>query len=130
MSVHTGRDGAIFSGVNAIASIVDFKLNTVVDQVESTVMGANYKTYITTFKEWSGSMTFYFDPDDTLGQQGLGAGDTPSLEFYTEGNTSGKTKFAGSANLLGDAIDVTKDGMVSRTIEFTGTGDLVESVVS
>lgn len=130
MSTITGKDGAVYLGANLIGAMTEFNISTTGKEVDSTVMGAEFESSITTFKKWSGSMTFYYDQADTDGQEALDVLDQAALEFYPAGNASGKQKFAGTANLMGDDMTVSLSGMVTRKVDFSGVGALTKSTIA
>ncbi len=130
MATYTGKDGAVSIGDNAVAAVESFSLNQTVDEVESTVMGATYKSFITTFTEWTADCNVYWDPTDTTGQGGLTPGASVTLKLYPIGNVESAKYFEGAAVVTSLGVEVPLGGMISRAVSFRGTGALTEKTVS
>ena len=130
MSAFTGREGAVFIGVNQIAEVTEFTLEQTAEEIEGTPMGAVAKVFYAGFKEASGSISMYYDPDDATGQESFDVQDTVDLEFYPNGNSSGKQMLSLTAIVTGLTTAVPKGDMVTREMSFRVSGDIVKSVVA
>ena len=56
MATHTGSEGTVKVGANAIAEIRSYSLEETADTAEDTSMGDSYRTFKTTLKAWTGSV--------------------------------------------------------------------------
>lgn len=130
MATHTGSEGTVKVGANAIAEIRSYSVEETADTTEDTTMGDTYRTHKTTLKSWSGSIDVFWDETDTTGQGGLTVGSEVTINFYPEGSTTGDSYKTGSAIVTGKTITASFDGMVESTITVQGTGALTTSTAS
>lgn len=126
MATHTGSEGTVRVGTNAIAEIRSYSLEETADTVEDTSMGDAYRTFKTTLKGWSGSVDVFWDETDTNGQVALVVGAEVTANFFPEGATAGQTEkyYSGTAIVTGKTVTGSFDGMVESTITLQGTGAL------
>lgn len=130
MATHTGSEGTVKVGANAIAEIRSYSLEETSDTTEDTTMGDTYRTHKTTLKSWSGSVDVFWDETDTNGQGGLAVGSEVTINFYPEGSTTGDSYKTGTAIVTGKTITASFDGMVESTITVQGTGALTTATAS
>lgn len=130
MATHTGSEGTVHVGANAIAEIRSYSIETTADTTEDSTMGDSWRTHKTTLKSWSGSVDVFWDETDTNGQVALVVGSEVTANFYPEGNSSGDAYFTGTAIVTGRTISASFDGMIEATITLQGTGALSDSTVS
>lgn len=130
MATHTGSEGTVKVGANAIAEIRSFSVEETADTVEDTTMGDTYRTRKTTLKSWSGSVDVFWDEADTNGQVALVAGAEVTVGFYPEGATAGDSYLTGSAIVTGKTINSSFDGMVEASISLEGNGPLTTGTAS
>ena len=129
MATFKGNDGVVLIGTDAMAEVISFSVDETADTIESTSMGDSHKSYVASFKDFSGTVETYFDDTDTA-QNNCTAGDSITLNLQMEGNTSGDHKLTGSAIVTSRSIGVTSDGIVTATYSFQGSGGLTETTVS
>lgn len=127
MATHTGSEGTVKVGANAIAEIRSYSLEETADTVEDTSMGDTYRTHKTTLKSFSGSVDVFWDETDTQGQTALAVGSEVTINFYPEGSTAGDVYYTGTAIVTSKTITGSFDGMVESTINVQGTGALTTS---
>jgi len=130
MATHTGSEGTVKVGANAIAEIRSFSIEETADTVEDTSMGDTYRTHKTTLKSFSGSVDVFWDETDTTGQGALTVGSEVTLNFYPEGSVSGDTYLSGTAIVTSKSVTGSFDGMVESSINVQGTGALTTTTVS
>lgn len=130
MATHTGSEGTVKVGANAIAEIRSYSVEETADTTEDTTMGDSYRTHKTTLKSWSGSVDVFWDETDTNGQGALVVGAEVTANFYPEGSTTGDAYMTGTAIVTNKAISAAFDGMVEATITLQGTGALTTGTVS
>lgn len=130
MATHTGSEGTVKVGANAIAEIRSYSLEETADTTEDTTMGDTYRTHKTTLKAWSGSVDVFWDETDTTGQGALTVGSVVTANFYPEGSTTGDIYLTGSAIVTGKTITASFDGMIESTVTLQGTGSLTTGPAS
>ena len=122
MATHSGSEGTVKVGSNAIAELKSWTLDQSQDTVETTKLGDTVKTYTATQSSSSGTMDCFWDETDTNGQVACSIGATVTLNLYPEGATSGDTYYTGSAIITSVGVSQTHDGIVERTIGFQVSG--------
>ncbi len=122
MATHTGSQGTVKVGSNAVAELKSWSLDQTQDTVETTKLGDTVKTYSVTQSSSNGTMDCFWDETDTNGQVACSIGATVTLNLYPEGATSGDTYYTGSAIITSVGVSQTHDGIVERSIGFQVTG--------
>lgn len=130
MATHTGSEGTVKVGANAIAEIRSYSLEETADTVEDTSMGDTYRTHKTTLKSFTGSVDVFWDEGDTNGQIALAVGSEVTINFYPEGASTGDKYYTGTAIVTSKTVTGSFDGMVESTINVQGTGALTFSTAS
>jgi hypothetical protein len=126
MATHTGSEGTVRVGANAIAEIRSYSVEETSDTAEDTSMGDSYRTFKTTLKGWSGSVDVFWDETDTNGQNLLIPGAEVTVNFFPEGASAGTSEryYSGTAIVTGKTVTGSFDGMVESTITLQGNGTL------
>jgi hypothetical protein len=126
MATHTGSEGTVRVGLNAIAEIRSYSVEETAETAEDTSMGDAYRTFKTTLKGWTGSVDVFWDETDTNGQVALAPGAEVTVNFFPEGATAGQSEryYSGSAIVTGKTVTGSFDGMVESTITLQGNGSL------
>lgn len=124
MATHTGSEGTVKVGSNAVAEIRSYSVEQTGDTVEDTTMGDSWRTHKPTLKSWTASVDVYWDETDTTGQGALTVGSEVTLNLYPEGSTTGDSYFTGTGIVTGKTVTASFDGMVESTISVQGTGTL------
>ena len=132
MATHTGSEGTVRVGANAIAEIRSYSIEETADTTEDTSMGDAYRTHKTTLKAWSGTVDVFWDETDTNGQVALTVGSQVTVGFYPEGASAGVSEkyLTGDAIVTGKTVSASFDGMVESTITLQGTGALTLSTLA
>lgn len=129
MATNIGKDGAVYSGANAVAEIKEWSLETTSEVADDTVMGDDWMTHTATQKSWTASFTAFWDPTDTNGQQTLTEGASVTLNLYPTGNNSGDYEWTGTATITSVSKTASFDGFVEASFSAQGNGALVEGTV-
>ena len=129
MATHTGSEGTVKVGANAIAEIRSFSLEESADTLEDTTMGDTARTYKSSLTTFTGSVDVFWDETDTAGQGALTIGASVTLNVYPEGDTAGDTYYSGSAIVTGITRSSSFDGLVEASITVQGSGALTASTV-
>lgn len=130
MTTTTGDSGTVKSGANDVAEIRSFTVTETSDTTEDTAMGDTYRTRKPTKKDWSGSLSCWWDADDTNGQVTLSAGAEVTLHLHPEGDASGDVDITGSAIITEYTVNSDQEGIVEATFNFVGNGALTRTTVS
>jgi predicted secreted protein len=129
MATHTGSEGTVKVGSNAIAEIRSFSIEESADTLEDTTMGDTARTYKPSLTTFTGSVDVLWDETDTTGQGALTIGAEVTLNLYPEGDASGDTYLTGSAIVTGRTVNSSFDGLVEMSISVQGNGALTQTTV-
>ena len=129
MATHTGSQGTVKVGSNAIAELKNWTLDQSQDTVETTKLGDTVKTFSATQSSSSGTMDCFWDETDSNGQGAMTIGATVTLNLYPEGATSGDTYYSGSAIINSVGVAQAHDGIVERTFGFQVSGAITIATV-
>ena len=129
MATHTGSEGTVKVGSNAIAEIRSFSIEETADTLEDTTMGDTARTYKSSLTSFSGSVDVLWDETDSSGQGALTIGASVTLNLYPEGDAAGDTYLTGSAIVTGRSISSSYDGLVEMSITVQGNGALTTTTV-
>jgi hypothetical protein len=128
MAVHTGSEGTIKVGANAIGELRSYSLTEEAETIEKSAMGDSYRSFSVGMKSWSGSCEVFWDETDTA-QTALVPGASATIEFYPEGASSGDTYYHGTGIVNSVEKSASFDGMVEATISLTGSGGITTATV-
>ena len=123
MATHTGSEGTVHVGTDAIAEIRSFSLEATSDVIEDTSMGDTDRSFKAGLKSFTGSVEVFWDETDTA-QIALDVGAEVTLKVYPEGATTGDKYYSGSAIVTGRTVTSSFDGMVEAAITVQGNGAL------
>lgn len=130
MATHTGSEGTVKVGANAIAEIRSFSIEESADTLEDTTMGDSARTYKPSLTTYTGTIDVLWDETDTTGQGALTIGTSVTLNLYPEGDTSGDVYYTGTAIVTGRTINSSFDGLVEMSISVQGSGALSQTTVA
>ena len=123
MATHFGKEGVVTAGGTGIGELTGYTLETTADVVEDTQLSDATKSFVAGRTSFSGSLDMSYDETDSP-QQTLTAGTTIAFILAPEGNSSGDETFTGSGIVTGMSVNVTLDGITTRSVTFQGTGTL------
>tara|TARA_R110000737_G_scaffold158690_2_gene186848 strand:+ start:130 stop:516 length:387 start_codon:yes stop_codon:yes gene_type:complete len=123
MATHFGKEGIVTAGGTGIGELTGYTLETTADVVEDTQLSDATKSFVTGRTSFSGSLDMSYDETDTP-QQTLTAGTTIAFILAPEGNASGDETFTGTGIVTGMSVNVSLDGITTRSVTFQGTGAL------
>lgn len=130
MATHTGSEGTVKVGSNAIAEIRSFSIEETADTLEDTTMGDTARTYKSSLTNYTGTIDVLWDETDTSGQGALTIGAEVTLNLYPEGDVTGDVYYTGAAIVTGRTINSSYDGLVEMSISVQGNGALSETTVA
>ena len=123
MATHFGKEGVVTAGGTGIGELTGYTLETTADVVEDTQLSDSTKSFVAGRSSFSGTLEMSYDETDSP-QQTLTAGTTIAFILAPEGNGSGDETFTGSGIVTGMSVNVTLDGITTRSVTFQGTGTL------
>jgi predicted secreted protein len=129
MATHTGSEGTVKVGSDAIAEIRSFSIEESADTLEDTTMGDTARTYKPSLTTFTGSVDVLWDETDTTGQGALTIGAEVTLNLYPEGDAAGDTYLTGAAIVTGRTVNSSFDGLVEMSISVQGNGALTQTTV-
>lgn len=130
MAVFHGKNGKVKLSSNTVLSVTKITVNEQVETADSTAMGDTAQTHESGIPGWSATVEAVRDSADTTGQEALTIGASVSIDFFQEGDASGKKYRSGTATVTGLEFDseFTDNGRVS--IELQGDGALTRETVA
>ena len=123
MATHFGSEGVVTAGGTGIGALTSYTLEKTADVVEDTQLSDSTKSFVAGRTSFSGTLEMSYDETDSP-QQTLTAGTTIAFILAPEGNASGDETFTGSGIVTGMSVNVTLDGITTRSVTFQGTGTL------
>ena len=123
MATHFGKEGVVTAGGTGIGELTGYSLETTSDVVEDTQLSDATKSFVAGRTSFSGTLEMSYDETDSP-QQTLTAGTSISFILAPEGNSSGDETFTGTGIVTGMSVNVTLDGITTRSVTFQGTGTL------
>ncbi|ANS04040.1 major tail protein 2 [uncultured Mediterranean phage uvDeep-CGR2-AD8-C175] len=123
MATHFGKEGVVTAGGTGIGELTGYTLETTADVVEDTQLSDSTKSFVAGRTSFSGTLDMSYDETDSP-QQTLTAGTTIAFILAPEGNGSGDETFTGSGIVTGMSVNVSLDGITTRSVTFQGTGTL------
>jgi hypothetical protein len=123
MATHFGKEGVVTAGGTGIGELTGYTLETTADVVEDTQLSDAAKTFVAGRTSFSGTLEMSYDETDSP-QQTLTAGTSISFILAPEGNSSGDETFTGTGIVTGMSVNVSLDGITTRSVTFQGTGTL------
>ena len=128
MATHFGKEGVVTAGGTGIGELTGYTLETTADVVEDTQLSDSTKSFVTGRTSFSGTLEMSYDETDSP-QQTLTAGTTIAFILAPEGNSSGDETFTGTGIVTGMSVNVSLDGITTRSVTFQGTGALTRGTV-
>ena len=128
MATHHGKEGVVKAGGTGIGEITGFTLETTGDVVEDTQLSDSAKSFIAGRTSFSGSIDMNYDETDSP-QQTLTVGTSIDFIMLPEGNDSGDESFTGSGIITSMSVTNGMDAVITRTVNFQGTGALTRGTV-
>lgn len=131
MAIAAGRNGVVKIGNTAIGSVRSWTLDHTSDVIDTTTMSTtgNYRTFLPSLKTWSGSISVVWDEADA-GQDAAVLGTEITLNLFPDDDETGDVKYYGQAIITSSSQTATYDGLIERTINFTGTAALTTGTAS
>jgi len=129
MATHTGNDGQVLIGANAVAEVLNWSLSEGINVVDDTAVGDASDTHKTGTVNWNGSINCYWDETDTTGQEAMTIGASVDISLLPDGATTGDIDFNGTATITAIERSSANNSIVTANFTFQGNGDLSRSVL-
>jgi|TARA_R110000824_G_scaffold101224_1_gene240482 hypothetical protein len=124
MAIYTGKNLAVLLDSQAFSHVRSASVNHAVDLVETTTASLAVKTYVTTVKDFSGTVEVLHDGATELFDAEILPGTTGEIKIRPEGTGSGSVTINGNVIISTVDFGVPYDGVVAVSVGFQGTGDL------
>jgi predicted secreted protein len=124
MAVYTGKSLAVLLDSQAFSHVRSASLNHAIDLVETTAAAGTVKQYVSTVKDFTGSVEVLHDSSTELFDSEILPGTTGEIKIRPEGTGSGAVTINGNVIISSVDFGVPYDGVVTVSISFQGTGDL------
>jgi len=121
MATYHGNSGVVEVTAGPVGEVTAFTVNTRIDTVDATAMGATWKTHETGVKSWDGTIECFLDDTDTT-QSGVTEGSEISVTLYPRGSDSGAEEITGTATVTEVSKTVNKESINAVTFSYTGKG--------
>ena len=128
MATHHGKEGVVTAGGSGIGELTGFTLETTADVVEDTELSDATKSFVAGRTSFSGSLDMNYDESDSP-QQTLTVGSSIDFVLLPEGNSSGDESFTGSGIITSMSVTNGMDAVITRNVNFQGTGTLTRGTV-
>lgn len=128
MARHSGKNGIAKLGGTAVLALTGWDFEESVGDVDLSGAGDGWADHDTTIKSWTGNINVNADYAAGSGQD-IRAGDEIGVEFYSEGDASGKTYWSGTCTVTSNGVDSPFDGAVTRKFSVKGKGALTSATV-
>ena len=128
MATHHGKEGVVKAGGSGIGELTGFTLETTADVVEDTALTDATKSFLAGRTSFSGSLDMNYDETDSP-QQTLTVGSSIDFILLPEGNSSGDESFTGSGIITSMSVTNGMDAVITRTVNFQGSGTLTRGTV-
>jgi len=120
MAKYNGTNGAVKIGANAIGEINKWEFTDTVAETKGRAFGATIETSVAGVRSITGSISGFYDPNDTNGQAAVVTGATIALDLYMDGTASADDYHEFTAVLITSTTKgAENDALVSFSANFT-----------
>ena len=129
MANHIGNSGDVTIGANIVAEVLSWSLTEGANVADDTVIGDASSSHIVGTKNWSGSISCYWDETDSTGQEAMVVGASVALHLRPEGAGASNIDFNGQATITSIERSGANDSIVTANFSFQGSGALSRTVL-
>tara|TARA_Y100000310_G_scaffold152504_1_gene151994 strand:+ start:581 stop:970 length:390 start_codon:yes stop_codon:yes gene_type:complete len=124
VAVYTGKNLAVLLDSQAFSHVRSATVNHAIDLVEITAAAGTVKQYVSTVKDFTGSIEVLHDDATELFDSEILPGTTGEIKIRPEGTSAGAVTINGNVIISGVDFGSPYDGLVTVSVSFQGTGDL------
>lgn len=125
--------GTLNTAMNAavvLGQVRSWSLEETVDTLDATVMSSStgfiFRDVLPSFKSWTSTVDFIYDPADTTqANVRLKAGNTVNIGVFPEGDNNGDDVWGGKAMITAISQTASFDGLVEASMTVEGRATLV-----
>ena len=128
MAAHTGVDGVVKVGSNAIAQLTSWSLSASAEVIDATLLTSESKVTFAGTKSYTGSVEMFWDESDAA-QISILEGAELTFLLLPEGATGGDVSWAVSGIVDSLEFGAAVDGMVTASASFASNGAITRSTV-
>ena len=99
MATHIGNSGSVKIAAATVAEVLSWSLTEGANVADDTILGDASASHKVGTKNWSGSVSCYWDETDTNGQEAMVVGASVDLSLLPDGATTGDIDFNGTATI-------------------------------
>ena len=129
MTTHIGNSGLVKITAATVAEVLSWSLTENANTADDTVLGDASESHKVGTKNWSGSVSCYWDETDSTGQEAMVVGASVALHLLPDGAAGGDIDFNGTATIESIERSGANDSIVTADFTFKGNGDLTRSVL-
>ena len=129
MAKYTGNSMSMVVGVATLSGLVSVEINEAAATYDTTVVGENAETHLPGKTNGQGTINILDDTAEAAFKACV-PGTSYAMEFYPQGNTSGKPKRAFTATVTGRQRPVSHNAATPVTINFQVSGAITDSTVT
>lgn len=122
MTTHTGDEGVVKVGSDAVAEVLDFEFTITHAFIEDPAKGDPAVTGKAGRERSSGRIKCMWDQSDTTGQVAMVSGASVTINCFVEGDTSGDIQYSFPA-ILGEETHRSTEGESIAEAEFAWTSN-------
>ena len=119
MAKYNGTNGAVKIGATSVGEINKWEFSREVSPVMGRAFGATIETAAAGVAKCTGTISGFYDPNDSGGQDAIVAGATVALDLYLDGTASSDDYHQFTAVLITNtSVSVENDNYVTFTASF------------
>lgn len=129
MARYKGHNGVVKVSTTVVAQVEQFDIEMTVEEIAASVLGSDWTAVCPGQATASGSMTIQRDPANAQ-HTALSQGQIVSLDFNTEGDTSGLTTISGDFLVTSVSHSVPVNDLVKSTVSFRNEGAVTVGTIA
>jgi len=124
MAVYTGKNLVVLLDSQAFSHVRNATINHAIDLVEITAAAGTVKQYVSTVKDFTGTIECLHDDTTEIYDSEIVPGTTGEIKIRPEGTSAGAVTINGNVIISGVDFGTPYDGVVTVSVAFQGTGDM------
>lgn len=129
-----GNKGTAYVSANKVKEVVGFAFQTTAADVTGESVDSDWVRHKAGLKDCQGTLDVLHDPDDTTGQEAMGAGTEIELHLYCDDKVATEQEYTSVGNDQGGKVVILNNGITSvvngvTTRQFAWAGPMLKAVV-